>query len=93
MRHAWDDHDGSGFRAPQFGIATHYVCIRCGTVRRDIIDRFRGDLLARRYYHPTGYKLSKDERLTSEQVRLVMVKRQKVVLKEQKKLRRIEGAG
>lgn len=80
-RHAWEDHDGTGFRRPQFGVALHLQCSRCGTVRRDIVDRFRGDLLQRRYYHPEGYEMAQDERPTTEQVRLAVIKKQREVLK------------
>lgn len=89
MRHAWEDHDGSGFRRPQFGIAIHYVCTRCGTIRRDIVNRFNGELLQRRYYHPEGYALSRDEKPSIEHIRLAMAKRQKQALKARKRLAEI----
>jgi hypothetical protein len=81
LRHAWFDHDGSGFRAPPFGVANHYQCVRCGTVRRDIVDRVRGELLQRRYYHPQGYAQARDERPSTEEVRVAEVRRQRAHLR------------
>ena len=86
LRHAWFDHDGSGFRAPPFGIAVHYQCQRCTTVRRDIVDRIRGDLLSRRYYHPQGYQTARDERPSIEEMRKFEVKRQRATLGAAKKV-------
>lgn len=81
LRHAWMDHDGSGFRRPPFGTAVHYECMRCGTIRRDIVDQLRGELRQRRYYHPTGYQTARDERPSTAEMRKFEVKRQRATLK------------
>lgn len=73
-RHAWGDHDGSGFGRPEFGVAFHMQCSRCGTVRRDIVSRVDGGLLSRRYYYPEGYRDAKGERPTTEELRLYAIK-------------------
>lgn len=89
-RHAWFDHDGSGFGRPEFGAAFHVQCFRCGTVRRDVVSSVDGRLLSRRYYYPEGYAWTEDERPTAAQLRLQALKTQKRNLKETKSMPRIE---
>ena len=85
-RHAWFDHDGSGFRKPPFGVAFHIQCFRCGTIRRDIIAPHSGDLLQRRYYYPEGYKDSRDEKPSTEQLRMAAIKTQRRNVKATKNM-------
>lgn len=76
-RHAWFDHDGSGFSRPEFGVALHVQCFRCGTVRRDVVSRIDGQLLSRRYYYPEGYRDAKADKPSTEQLRLYAIKKQR----------------
>jgi hypothetical protein len=89
-RHAWFDHDGSGFKRPPFGRAFHTRCFRCETVRRDVVSNVDGRLLSRRYYYPEGYKYAKGEKPSTEQLRLHALKTQKRNLKETRDMPRTE---
>jgi len=55
LGHAWYDVEAE--RAPSFGYAMEFRCERCGTVRRDLVNRY-GELLpgGRNYRHPDGYR-------------------------------------
>lgn len=71
MRHAWEP---SGpppdkRRAP-WGVALHFTCTRCGTVRRDVVDSWAGNLIHRNYWYPDGYRVPADERPKLDDVRL-----------------------
>lgn len=85
LRHAWDHHDGSGFGPAPFGTPLHMMCMRCGTVRRDLINRFNGELLSRRYYYPEGYRDAQEERPSGDYLRLLALDKN---LQAQKRNRR-----
>lgn len=48
-------------RAPPFGRIVSWQCKRCLTLRDDIIAPATGDLLARTYRYPEGYKQTYDK--------------------------------
>lgn len=56
VRHRWELVVSSPDQRPSFGILALFRCDNCGTERHDIFDRYRGDLLARYYDHPDGYR-------------------------------------
>jgi hypothetical protein len=78
LRHAWEVYKPSG--DPRFGVwrnALHLRCLRCGMTRHDAFDVL-GGLSTRRYMPPENYYLSKDEeKPTTEQLRLWMLKHQR----------------
>lgn len=49
LGHAWDQIPNT--RAPEFGVLLSFRCIRngCDRGREDIVNRFNGELLSRRY--------------------------------------------
>lgn len=69
LKHAWEDSPTDPYRAPEFGERLVYVCLRCGTLRGDTVSRIDGRLLQRRYTHPDGYKLAKDETPKADDLR------------------------
>lgn len=72
LGHAWEQIPVT--RRPPFGIYIWLRCTRCYTKREDIINRFTGDLESRRYEHPEGYSLKKDERPSVQELRKLQAK-------------------
>lgn len=73
LGHAWDDIPVT--RRPPFGVYIWLRCTRCTTERHDILPSTReGKLLSRKYYYPEGYKLSRDERPSIEELRVHQLK-------------------
>lgn len=58
--HAWYEYDGSRW-TPEFGMGQVVRCERCGSERRDSINR-NGAIEARSYDHPDGYKMGPGQR-------------------------------
>jgi hypothetical protein len=86
LRHSWDFFTPVQW-SPGYGLMTqardrlHLRCLRCGTVRHDGYDK-DGELLARRYDYPDDYKIDVDERPTTAQLRLWMVKRNRALQRQ-----------
>jgi hypothetical protein len=74
--HGWDEWTPVGMRKPPWGFRLSLRCVRCGTERHDIIDA-NGDVSSRKYYYPDGYKMTRDERPTRPQFRLLLLKEQR----------------
>ncbi len=73
--HEWDYFTpGVGQRKPApWGRGFSLRCARCAAERHDCFDSL-GNLSARSYDYPSGYEVAADERPTSEQLRLSIVK-------------------
>lgn len=73
LGHAWFDVDSNHWK-PTFGTPFTARCERCGTERRDKLDR-NGDLLpsGRSYSYPSGYQYAKGERPTRSEFRLELL--------------------
>lgn len=71
LGHAWFDYDDSDWRPP-WGTGLALRCDRCGTRRRDIINA-NGDLGARQYVYPEGYKYGRGERPSRSDFRLLLI--------------------
>jgi hypothetical protein len=54
--HAWKMENPEHVGPPPFGSRMSLRCTRCGAWRHDLVT-FRGDLLARRYELPEGYRV------------------------------------
>lgn len=52
LRHAWEP---TGRSPSTFGTCLALRCLRCGTVRRDIVRPWDGSLLSRGYVYPDAY--------------------------------------
>jgi hypothetical protein len=81
LRHSWDVFSPVGFaHSGLWRRAIHLRCPRCGTVRHDALD-VHGELLTRKYEYPDEYKMDQDDRPTSDQLRLWMLKRNRAIVK------------
>lgn len=73
VRHRWELVVSSPEQRPTMGVLALFRCDTCGTERHDIFSRVTGDMLARYYDHPEGYKeMGLDDngvRLTSSELR------------------------
>ena len=69
--HAWFDYDSSDW-TPTFGDSLVLRCERCGTERRDSIGG-SGQILARHYLYPDGYKYGRGERPTRSEFRRMLL--------------------
>lgn len=56
VRHRWELIVSSPEQRPMMGVLALFRCDVCGTERHDIFSRVTGDMLARYYEHPDGYK-------------------------------------
>lgn len=63
--HAFEEFHPTNMRRPQFGFRVSNVCINCGTERHDLRN-WRGQLLAREYRYPEGYKLAGTKNIPTE---------------------------
>jgi hypothetical protein len=68
--HAWFDYDTSDW-IPKFGKPLVLRCERCGSERRDSIGA-SGNVIARHYLHPEGYKYAKGTRPSRPEFRRMM---------------------
>ena len=90
LRHAWEElgyfrEQGSGRgRGP---IIRKLRCLRCGTLRRDILSSSFADKTTHYYGHPDGYRLEGMGRAANDEVRREVVKRHKVITLSQDDLR------
>jgi hypothetical protein len=67
--HQMDDVPGDW--TPSFGVPVTMRCMRCGTERRDSVNRSTGAVESRRYVYPPGYLLGRDDdRPTRDEFRL-----------------------
>jgi hypothetical protein len=57
--HQWDVFNDFFSRRPSFGYMISLRCMRCGTVRNDVVDAY-GFTLGRRYRYPAGYSYDSD---------------------------------
>jgi hypothetical protein len=78
LGHAWED-DPFSLRRTSFGNSVTFKCIRCTTERVDIFSFHAGDLLARRYHYPDGYRNA--EKLTKNELRLELIRQSRAVRK------------
>lgn len=67
LGHSWDDLPVT--QRPPWGVYIWFRCTRCTAERYDIINQFTGELMNRRYWHPDGYKMAKDEKPSVEELR------------------------
>jgi hypothetical protein len=72
--HAWFDYPSSDW-VPQFGDPLVLRCERCGTERRDSIGA-HGQILARSYDHPDGYKYGRGEKPSRAEFRRMLLDQQ-----------------
>lgn len=68
--HSWDDIPVT--KRPEFGEYLWFRCVRCGTVRKDIVQPFNGDLLHRAYDYPDGYR--ELEQVSTREGRMLVLK-------------------
>ena len=68
LRHAWFEIDADA--KPLFGFYMWFKCERCGTIRMDTVDT-HGNLGARSYRHPEGWK--EVERESMNEMRLTVI--------------------
>ena len=54
LGHSWDAIPVTN--PPAAGVALDLRCEHCGMLRRDILSRYTGQVLSRRYTQPDGYK-------------------------------------
>jgi hypothetical protein len=52
-------------------------CVRCGSMRHDLVSMSTGNVYGRKYDYEAGYNVARDERLTKQEYRLVMMRRGK----------------
>src|SRR5580765_3508712 len=74
LGHAWDDCDSNW--TPMWGLPLTVRCQRCGTERRDKVDRHTGAVLpgGRHYVYPAGYRLGRgEEKPTRADFRLMLL--------------------
>lgn len=71
--HEWDSFTPLGRRA-SWGWLLSLRCARCSCERHDTIDA-TGAVSAREYVYPEGYSLVKDDRPSSEELRLEVLRR------------------
>jgi hypothetical protein len=57
LGHSWDQLEDDTRNRPQFGAALQFRCVRCHTVRRDVVSTVTGDLLYRSYSKPDDYSV------------------------------------
>lgn len=71
VRHKWDATapPGERRRMPGFGTRVWFRCTECGTWRADVFSRITGDLLARWYDHPEGYRWDGEVKPTGAELR------------------------
>lgn len=72
LGHSWDDIPVT--QRPPWGVYLWLRCERCTTERHDIINQFSGELMSRKYHYPEGYKLSRDEKPSIEELRQYQLK-------------------
>lgn len=54
LGHSWDPIPVT--KPPAYGIAIDLRCEHCFTIRRDIVSRYTGKIMSRRYDYEDGYK-------------------------------------
>lgn len=86
LGHSWDDYNPPKLR-PLHGFILAFRCTRCTTERHDAIDRRSGELTGRRYLYPDGYKTTRDERPSAEELRVRIAD-----IRERRKRRRARKA-
>lgn len=88
LRHAWDEVD-SDWASPNRDGTTPMTlrCQRCGTERRDVIDR-NGEVAHRRYIYPIGYHIDGDEKPRIIDFRHAWLDDRMAELREERKRRR-----
>ena len=68
--HAWDWYSPVGPQRNTYNNNMVYLrCLRCGTARHDAYD-LSGGLANRRYHYAEGYQAKRDDKPTTEQLRL-----------------------
>lgn len=75
LGHAWGrtaEHDWE----PEFGFPIVFLCANCGTRRYESWSRVTGDLLMRKYAHPLGFRMTKEEKLTRPVWRTIYLSRE-----------------
>jgi len=82
LRHAWEElgyfrERGSGRGGGP--IIRKLRCLRCGTLRRDILSNSFAEKTTHYYGHPEGYRLEGMGRAAIEEVRREVVKRHEVI--------------
>lgn len=82
LRHAWEElgyfrERGSGRAGGP--IIRKLRCLRCGTLRRDVLSNSFTDKTTHYYGHPDGYRLEGMGRAAMEEVRREVVKRHEVI--------------
>ena len=69
--HAWFDYDNSDWK-PMFGDPLVLRCERCSTERRDTIGA-SGQIIARHYFHPEGYKYARGTKPSRAEFRRMLL--------------------
>ena len=82
--HAWDEIPPvMGAWKDTGGMAAMTLrCLRCGSMRHDLVSMSTGTVYGRKYDYEAGYTVGRDERLTKQQYRLVMMRRAKATRKK-----------
>jgi len=86
LGHAWEPFNPIDVRGGMFANMLHLRCVRCFTERHDGIDSL-GGLGNRRYIHPEGYKIPKDEKPSTPDLRLWIVRVEKQAARRRKSAR------
>lgn len=69
LRHAWDP------MTTREGWSLSLLCVRCATERHDDFDGVTGELDARRYIYPSGYKLTAGTTPAMQDLRVELMRR------------------
>lgn len=62
LSHSWDTFPNDDWNVSSETLIDRPIsfrCVECGTIRRDVWKRNSGELLARAYVYPEGYRLGK----------------------------------
>jgi hypothetical protein len=79
LGHSWDDYLPMK-RPAKFGDRLSFRCVRCATVRHDIVSWVDGQLLDRQYEYPDDYHLA--EKFSRSEFRLVLINRRRKQARE-----------
>lgn len=75
LGHAWRRNPEHNWE-PEFGFPIVFACETCGTRRYESWSRVTGDLLMRKYSHPLGFRMTKEEKLSRPTWRTIYLSRE-----------------
>lgn len=60
--HVMDPIPSDGSRRPRFGSLITFRCLRCGTLRYDVVSRLTGEIMSRSYDAPAWYTAANEDK-------------------------------